>query len=213
MLLSIANELNRFELLSPSRKQLTGLQWRLRKRKCSARRKKGRTEILTGYRLRPTSSCPRKNENEANPKGDWPQQHRQQHCLLLPLPQPIPGVIEGGTKVDFILVKGAMGLYDGDPLPLPPPPLILLLRPLPSSPPIRPKISAEILGDPYRRQVPLPRITNNQAQDPTRDSAHPYVKTLGTYGQKKLGQRKPEQPFIQSQRRTDVIDNYTNIRT
>ena len=29
------------------------------------------------------------------------------------------------------------------------------------------KHGAEILGDPYHRQVPLPRITNNQAQDST----------------------------------------------
>ena len=46
---------------------------------------------------------------------------------------------------------------------------------------------AEILGDPYRRQVPLLRIPNNQAQDSTRDSAQPYIQTLGTYGQTKLG--------------------------
>ena len=72
---------------------------------------------------------------------------------------------------------------------------------------------AEILGDPYRRQVPLPRITNNQAQDSTRDSAQPYVQTLGTYVQTKLGQGKPEHPFIQRQRRTEVINSYTNIRT
>ena len=72
---------------------------------------------------------------------------------------------------------------------------------------------AEIPGDPYCRQVPLPRIKNNQAQDSTRESAQPYVHTLGTYGKKKLGQREPEQPFIQCQRRTDVINSYTNIRT
>ena len=59
----------------------------------------------------------------------------------------------------------------------------------------------EILGDPYRRQVPLPRIPNNQAQDSTWDSAQPYVQTLGTYGQTNLGQRKPEQPFVQLQQR------------
>ena len=75
------------------------------------------------------------------------------------------------------------------------------------------KHGAEILGDTYRRQVPLPRITNNQAQDSTWDSAQPYVKTLGTYVQTKLGQQKPEQPFIQCQRRTDVINSYPNIRT
>ena len=50
--------------------------------------------------------------------------------------------------------------------------------------------TAEILGDTYCRQVLLPRITNNQAQDSTRDSAQPYVQTLGTYGQTKLGQKK-----------------------
>ena len=61
---------------------------------------------------------------------------------------------------------------------------------------------AEILGDPYCRQVPLPRIPNNQAQYSTRDSAQPYVQTLGTYGQTKLSQKKPEQLFIQRQRRT-----------
>ena len=72
---------------------------------------------------------------------------------------------------------------------------------------------AEILGDPYCRQVPLPRITDNQAQDSTRDSAQPYLQTLGTYGQTKPGQQKPEQLFIQRQRRTDVINSYTNIRT
>ena len=55
---------------------------------------------------------------------------------------------------------------------------------------------AEILGNPYCRQVPLPRITNNQAQDSTRDSAQPYVQTLGMYSQTKLGQQKPEQLFI-----------------
>ena len=74
-------------------------------------------------------------------------------------------------------------------------------------------LNAEILGDPYLRQVPLPRITNNQAQDSTRDSAQPYVQTLGTYGQTKLVKKKPEQMFIQRQRRTDVMNSYTNIRT
>ena len=74
-------------------------------------------------------------------------------------------------------------------------------------------MSAEILGDPYRIQVPLPRIPNNQAQDSTRDSAQPYVQTLSTYGQTKLGQRKPEQSFIQRQQGTGVINSYTNIRT
>ena len=72
---------------------------------------------------------------------------------------------------------------------------------------------AEILGDPYRRQVPLPSIPNNQAQDSTRDSAHPYVKTFVPYVQTKPGQQKPEQLFIQLQRRTDIINSYTNIRT
>ena len=42
-------------------------------------------------------------------------------------------------------------------------------------------VSAEILGDPYRRQVPLPKIPNNQAQDSTRDSDQPYVQTFGLY--------------------------------
>ena len=50
----------------------------------------------------------------------------------------------------------------------------------------------EILGDPYRRQVPLPRIPNNQAQDSTRDSAQPYVQTFGPYVQMNIGQQKPE---------------------
>ena len=72
---------------------------------------------------------------------------------------------------------------------------------------------AEILGDPYCRQVPLPRIPNNQAQESTRASAQPYIQTLGTYGQTNLGQRKPEQLFIQRQRRTDIINSYPNIRT
>ena len=72
---------------------------------------------------------------------------------------------------------------------------------------------SEILNDPYRGQVPLPRIPNNQAQDSTRDSAQQYIQTLGTYGQTKLGQRKPEQPFMQRQQRTDVINSYSNIRT
>ena len=71
---------------------------------------------------------------------------------------------------------------------------------------------AEILGNSYRRQVPLPSITNNQAQDSTQDSAQPYVQTLGTYVQTKIGQQKPEQPFIQRQQRTDVINIYSNIR-
>ena len=31
---------------------------------------------------------------------------------------------------------------------------------------------AEILGDPYRRQVPIPRIPNNQSQYSTQDLAH-----------------------------------------
>ena len=74
-------------------------------------------------------------------------------------------------------------------------------------------LCAEILGGPYRRQVPLTRITNNQAQDSTRDSAQPYVQTLGMYGETKLSQRKPEQLYIQCQRRTDVINSYPNIRT
>ena len=34
-------------------------------------------------------------------------------------------------------------------------------------------VIAEILGDPYRRQVPLPRIPDNRAQDSTRDPSHP----------------------------------------
>ena len=71
----------------------------------------------------------------------------------------------------------------------------------------------EIFGDPYRRQVPISRISNNQAQYSKRDSDQPYVQTLGTYSQTKLGQRKPKQPFIQHQRRTDVINSYPNIRT
>ena len=51
---------------------------------------------------------------------------------------------------------------------------------------------AEILNDPYRRQGPLPRVPNNQAQDSTRDSAQPYVQTFGPYVQTNLSQRKPE---------------------
>ena len=74
-------------------------------------------------------------------------------------------------------------------------------------------VSAEIFGNTNRTQVPLPRIPNNQAQESTRDSVQPYIQTLGTYGQTKLGQRKPEQPFIQRRRRTDIINSYTNIRT
>ena len=72
---------------------------------------------------------------------------------------------------------------------------------------------SEILGDPYCRQVPLPRISNNQAQDSTRDSAQPYVKTFGMYVQTKLGQQKPGHLYIQLQRRTNIINIYTNIRT
>ena len=72
---------------------------------------------------------------------------------------------------------------------------------------------AEILGDTNCRQVPLPSILNNQAQDSTRDSAQPYVQTFVTYVQTKLGQQKPEQPFIQLQRRTYVIKRYMNICT
>ena len=34
-------------------------------------------------------------------------------------------------------------------------------------------VTAKILGDTYHRQVPLPRISNNQAQDSTRDLAQP----------------------------------------
>ena len=75
------------------------------------------------------------------------------------------------------------------------------------------KHGAEILGDTYRIQVLLPRITNNQVQDSTWDSAQPYVQTLGTYVQTKLGQGKSEQPFIQCHRRTYVINSYPNIRT
>ena len=71
----------------------------------------------------------------------------------------------------------------------------------------------EILGDPYCIQVPLSSIPNNQAQDSTRDSSHPYVQTSGTHGQTKHGQQKPEQPFIQRQRRTDVINSYPYKRT
>ena len=74
-------------------------------------------------------------------------------------------------------------------------------------------ILAEILDDTYRRHVPLMRIPNNQAQDSTQDSAQPYVQTFGTYVQTKLSQQKLEQPFIQLQRHTDVINSYTNIRT
>ena len=46
---------------------------------------------------------------------------------------------------------------------------------------------AEIFGDTYHRQVPLPMITNNQEQDSTRDSAQSYVETFGLYVQTKLG--------------------------
>ena len=72
---------------------------------------------------------------------------------------------------------------------------------------------AEILGDTYHRQVPLPRITNNQSQESTCDPAHPCVQTFGTSVQMKRFQRKPEQSFVQLQRRTDLIKRYTNIRT
>ena len=74
-------------------------------------------------------------------------------------------------------------------------------------------ICAEILGDAYRRQVPLPRIPDNRAQDSTRDSAHPSVQTFGTSVQTKLFQQKPEQLFVQLQWRTDLLNSYTNIRT
>ena len=72
---------------------------------------------------------------------------------------------------------------------------------------------AEILGDTYRRQVALPRITNKRVQDSTQDPAHPYLQNFGPYVQTKIGQQKPEQPFVQLQQRTDVINSYTNIRT
>ena len=72
---------------------------------------------------------------------------------------------------------------------------------------------AEILGDPYRRQVPPPMIPNNRAQDSTRDPAHPYVQTFGTSVQTKLVQQKPKQSFIQLQRHIDLINRCTNIRT
>ena len=55
--------------------------------------------------------------------------------------------------------------------------------------PIARQVCAEILADTYRRQVPLPRITNNQAQDSTRYSVQPYVQTLGIYGHTKLGKK------------------------
>ena len=71
---------------------------------------------------------------------------------------------------------------------------------------------AEILGDPYHRQVPLPRITDNRSHDSTRDPAHPSVQTFGTSVQTKLCQQKPEQSFAQLQRQTDLINSYVNIR-
>ena len=79
--------------------------------------------------------------------------------------------------------------------------------------PIARRGCAEILGDHYRRQVPLPRIPDNRAQDSTHDPAHPYVQTFGTFVQTKLGQRKPEQLFVQLQRRTDLINRYKDILT
>ena len=72
---------------------------------------------------------------------------------------------------------------------------------------------AEILGDPYRIQIPLPRIPDNQAQDSTRDPAHPSIQTFGTSVKKKLCKKKPEQLFVQLQRRTDLLNRYTNICT
>ena len=71
---------------------------------------------------------------------------------------------------------------------------------------------AEILGNPYRRQVPLPRIPDNRAQDSTRDLSHPYVQTFGTSVQTKLCQRKPEQLFAQLQRGNNFLNSYRNIR-
>ena len=72
---------------------------------------------------------------------------------------------------------------------------------------------AEILGDPYHRQVPLPRIPDKQAQDSTRDRDLRYIQTLVTSVQKNICQRKPEQSSVQLQRCTDLINSYTNIRT
>ena len=72
---------------------------------------------------------------------------------------------------------------------------------------------AEILGNTYRRQVPLLRIPNDRAQDSTRDPANPSVQTFSTSVQTKLFQRKPEQSFVQLQRRTELLKSYTNIRT
>ena len=46
--------------------------------------------------------------------------------------------------------------------------------------------STEILGNPYHRQVPLPRIPDNRAQDSTRDPDHPSVQTFGTSIQPKF---------------------------
>ena len=45
---------------------------------------------------------------------------------------------------------------------------------------------AEIIGDPYHRQVPLPRIPDNRAQGSTRDPAHPSVQNFVTSVQTKL---------------------------
>ena len=70
---------------------------------------------------------------------------------------------------------------------------------------------AEILGDPYHRKVPLPRITDNQEQDPTRDPDHPSIQTFGTSVQTKLLQQKPGQSFAKLQRRTDLLNSYMNI--
>ena len=73
--------------------------------------------------------------------------------------------------------------------------------------------NAEILGDNYRRQVPLPRITDNRAQYSRCDPAHPSVQTFVTSVQTKLCQQKPEQLFVQLQRRTYLLNSYRNIRT
>ena len=70
---------------------------------------------------------------------------------------------------------------------------------------------AEILGDTYHRQVPLPRIPDNRAKDSSRDPAHPSVQTFGTYVKPKLFQHKPGQSFAQIQRQTDLLNIYTNI--
>ena len=70
---------------------------------------------------------------------------------------------------------------------------------------------AEILVYPYRRQVPLPRIPNNRAQESTRDPAHPSIQTFITLVQTKLCQQKPEQSFAQLQWQTYVLNSYTNI--